>query len=247
MSTVLALESTHYHNFSVRTATDVVALKFPADTHSETLASIQTGNFLSSPGSDISSKLSNYYSWHWQRCETLGAFDLPHNARILDLGSGLGIVDLVAAKLLPEARFWLVDQNAMTYDPEHLVRHGQEHPYYNSWTVVEDLIASNQLSRQQFVLQPIDSAWPQDLDLLLSTWCWCWHIPFEIYWKSALASLRVGGKLCLDIRAQHLDQVVPVINEVLGPVSKLSAYQGFVGSIDESLPITGYRCLWQRQ
>ena len=228
MSTVLALESTHYHNFSVRTATDVVALKFPADTHSETLASIQTGNFLSSPGSDISSKLSNYYSWHWQRCETLGAFDLPHNARILDLGSGLGIVDLVAAKLLPEARFWLVDQNAMTYDPEHL-------------------IASNQLPRQQFVLQPIDSAWPQDLDLLLSTWCWCWHIPFEIYWQSALASLRVGGKLCLDIRAQHLDQVVPVINEVLGPVSKLSAYQGFVGSIDESLPITGYRCLWQRQ
>lgn len=246
MSIVLTFKLTIPHvDFSVVTQQQVVDLKFPTDNHSENLVNIQTGNFINSTEPDLSGKLGEYYSWHWQRCERLGAFDLTRDARILDLGSGLGVIDIIAAKLLPEARFWLVDQNAFTYDPDYYVRHGADHPWYNSWPVVEDLVVVNQLARQRFVLQPPDCAWPQDLDLVISTWCWCWHVPFEMYWPQVLQSLKIGGRLCMDIRQDH-DTIVPMISDELGQFPSMAPYQGFIGETQDHSLTRGARYVWQR-
>jgi hypothetical protein len=247
VSTVLTFKPTFPQiDFSVVTKFQNVDLQFPIDPLCENLVKIQTGNFINSAAPDLSGKLSEYYTWHWQRCERLGAFDLAADARILDLGSGLGILDIIAAKILPESRFWLVDQNDFTYDPAYYVRHGSDHPYYNSWPVVEELLTANQLARQRFVLQPPDSPWPQDLDLVISTWCWCWHLPFEMYWPQVLQSLRIGGRLCMDIRIDHLS-VVPMISEALGQTPVMSAYQGFIGETQDQTLNRGARYVWQRQ
>ena len=230
--------------FTVNTAQRPVVLRFPDDRQSMHVAQIQTGGFLNSPGQSPAQQMSHYYSWHWQRCENIGAWNVDSKARILDLGSGLSIIDLVAAKLLPDARFWLVDENNWTYDADTVVRHGLEHPYYNSWPLVHDLIGINDLDIKRFVLQPTDTAWPEELDLIISTWCWCWHLPLETYWPKVQQCLAIGGKLCVDIRQQHFSSMSEIISDAFGSEPVCTSYHS---NTLNSGDVTGWRCVWQRQ
>ena len=238
-------------SFDIDTERGPVTIRFPMDPDSVTIANIQTGNFfqhsVSDPVQNLIDNFADYYAWNWQQCEDIGTFDLAENARILDLGAGLSIIDLIFAQQRSDTKFWLVDRGINSYQADNIIKHGEDHPYYNSWLTVEQLIALNQIDRKRFTLQPPDGPWPTDMDLIISTWCWCWHVPFSIYWQRILASLKPGGRLCVDIRKEHFDELVPVINRALGSMPLVSLYQSTIEKIDHSKPVTGFRCLWQRQ
>ena len=73
------------------------------------------------------------------------------------------------------------------------------HGHYNSWSVVEDCVTSSGLDLNKFnFLDPTD-AWPVDVDLVISTYSWCWHYPKEAYWDRVQASLKIGGTLAIDV------------------------------------------------
>ena len=102
-----------------------------------------------------------------------------------------------------------------------------------------------QRDRKRFVLQPPDGPWPSELDLILSTWCWCWHVPIVTYLDSVLKSLARGGRLCVDVRYEHYDSMVAELSKHMGTEPRVVSYYGRPWIKDE-LP-RGYRCCWIRQ
>jgi SAM-dependent methyltransferase len=236
-------------SFDLALGSTLVTVKFPLDSNSIRLAHIQTGNFIklmtANSYDHLMANFAEYHSWQWQRCNQVGAWDLPENARILDLGSGLSVLDIILAQQRSDLRFWLIDRGVDTYQPDTVVTHGNDHPWYNSWITVEQQITANNLDRKRFVLQPPDGPWPSELDLILSTWCWCWHVPIETYLDSVLKSLAQGGRLCVDVRYEHYDSMVTELSKHMGTEPRVVSYYGRPWIKDE-LP-RGYRCCWIRQ
>jgi len=124
--------------------------------------------------------------------------DINSLKKVVDIGSGVSTPDLLASKYNPNAEFYLVDKSEYTRKTNGLY-YQDVHGHYNSWDVVEDCINSSGLDRSKFnFLDPIDE-WPTDVDLILSTFSWCWHYPKEVYWDKVLNSLKLGGSLLIDV------------------------------------------------
>lgn len=224
-----------------------LVLRFPMDDQSIRLAHIQSGNFIKQTlpsAENLREHFAGYHASQWQECDKVDAWDLPENARVLDLGSGLGVLDIIQALRRSDLRFWLVDRSRDEYH-DNPISHGSDHPYYNSWLTVEHLIQANGLDRKRFVLQPPDGPWPRELDLIISTWCWCWHLPLEVYIDSVLNSLALGGKLCVDIRHQHFEEISSQISTHMNSQPRITEYQGRPWISDPNPH--GYRCCWVRQ
>ena len=233
-------------SFEMRLAEQDIVLRFPMDDQTIRLAHIQSGNFIKQSlpsAANLCEHFAGYHVEQWHQCDRVGAWDLPEDARVLDLGSGLAVLDILQALRRSDLRFWLVDRNRDEYHV-HPVSHGPDHPYYNSWLSVEHLIRANGLDRNRFVLQPPDGPWPRELDLIISTWCWCWHLPLEVYIDAVLNSLALGGKLCVDIRHQHFEEINTQISTHMQSSPKIAEYHGRPW-IQDSHP-QGYRCCWTR-
>jgi SAM-dependent methyltransferase len=124
--------------------------------------------------------------------------DITKLKKIVDIGSGVSTPDLLASKYNPDAEFYLVDKAEYTRKVNG-VYYQDVHGHYNSWSVVEDCINASSLDRSKFnFLDPNDN-WPGSVDLILSTFSWCWHYPKETYWNKVKSSLKVGGYLLVDV------------------------------------------------
>jgi len=124
--------------------------------------------------------------------------DITKPKKIVDIGSGVSTPDLLASKFNPDAEFFLVDKAEFTRHTNGIY-YQDVHGHYNSWSVVEDCINSSGLDRNKFnFLDPNDN-FPTDVDLILSTFSWCWHYPKETYWNKVMSSLKVGGHLLVDV------------------------------------------------
>ena len=236
-------------SFDIVLESDTVALKFPMDDTSVRLSHIQTGNFIQQEihpsKTNLLTHFAEYHGWQWQQCNQVGTWELSENARIIDIGSGLAVLDMIMARRRSDLRFWLIDRGIDEYQTDLTVPHGVDHPYYNSWITVEQQIKLNDLDRKRFVLQPPDGPWPCEVDLIISTWCWCWHLPLETYLDRVIDSLAVGGRLCVDIRYQHFDYIAGELSKHLKSDPRIVSYQGRPW-IKDSTPC-GYRCCWIRQ
>ena len=143
--------------------------------------------------------------------------DVTKLKKIIDIGSGISTPDLLASKYNPEAEFYLVDKAEYTRKTNGIY-YQEVHGHYNSWNVVEDCIASSGLDRNKFnFLDPNDN-FPTDVDLVLSTFSWCWHYPKETYWSKVLSSLKINGLLLVDVLNLPDKDVVQEISEELGSV-----------------------------
>jgi hypothetical protein len=89
---------------------------------------------------------------------------------------------------------------------------------------------------------------PEDTDLIMSSYSWCFHYPKETYWQKVRDSLKTGGKLFLDVRLLQDRNMIQEINEefkslpTLIPIPESPAY---LDNPPTLIPgVVGYRCLW---
>lgn len=134
--------------------------------------------------------------FNWNRINSV--IDMPSFKKVVDVGSGVSMPDIISSALNPMAEYYLVDKSENTRVGNG--KYYQEfHGHYNSWSVVEDCVTSSGLDLGKFnFLDPAD-AWPVDVDLVISTYSWCWHYPKEAYWHRVQSSLKIGGTLAIDV------------------------------------------------
>jgi SAM-dependent methyltransferase len=156
---------------------------------------------------------------------SIGTIDgIDGGMKIIDVGSGIGIHDLLLYQKISNqgmsAKMFLVDKDAYINVRKGILFYEPEigYNFYNSWAPVENAILAIGLPRSDFMLMSPEDPWPIDSDLIFSTYSWCWHYPPEIYLDKLLASLKIGGKLILDVIHRLDRNFVEEISEVLGSV-----------------------------
>ena len=187
-----------------------------------------------------------FYSQQWRIMSNLGVYDdLPENPRILDVGSGVGFMDIVAyLHLGGAARFFLLDRGSLEAPKSE---YSKDYPFYHNWYTTKDVLASSGIAHPgdfTFLDQGQTRLWPQDLDLITSYASWCWHYPLNTYWPQAMSSLKIGGRLVLEISdypvrpadTETTEQIIERITWDLGadPVS------------NQYMTPNGRRCVWIR-
>jgi hypothetical protein len=143
--------------------------------------------------------VSNDYSKRFQEKEELGVFDnLNKSSVILNIGSGIGLLDIVLHQYIGGGKIILVDENKTTYN--HTVGHWSEtHGFYNSWDVFFDLINTSNISANNFVLSSPNDHWPEKLDLIMSSYSYLWHYPKNVYWNRIKPYALNKTNLCFDV------------------------------------------------
>lgn len=220
-------------------------------------ASIQAGRYLKNDTSNIDLHHKNFKEWNqmfWKQRENMGVFDLPKSAKIVDIGAGTSIVDLLLYSYIPDSKFYLIDGNSWditfkdTVTPS--VFFSKNYPIYNSWEVVSDAITTSKFDQTRFVLLNPESEFPKDVDAVTSYFSYCFHYPKEAYWDKILASLKKGGKLVLDVRLLKSTDVIGEISEEMkcDPVKfilpELPKYTDNYEIVESG--VIGYRCMWTR-
>jgi len=210
---------------------------------------IQSGLFLKGPGISLQLFFENFPEFNrywWKQREDMGVFDLPDNARILDLGCGTSVVDLLLASYLPKSEFWLVDKEGWGF--EKMVYYSEDYPNYHSWKPVKDAISSTGIEESRFTFLDAGDAFPEEIDCVMSSFSWCFHYPKERYWDKVKQSLKVGGKLMLDVRLLKDRDFIKEISEEFDcqpTLFEIGAIPKHIDSYTES-DVVGYRCLWTR-
>lgn len=195
-------------------------------------------------------KFTNWNQFFWDQRRNQGIFNLPENSKILDIGSGVAVIDLLLYSYINKSSFYLVDKDQ--FDITHLEEDLPKNPYaldyptYNSWNVVEDAIRTSNFDRSRFNFLDVDSDFPENVDAVTSYFSWCLHYPKEVYWDRVKNSLKKGGLLVLDVRPIHERDVIGEISEELKSNPTKHAFP--VVDIDSYKPVDDgvscYRCVW---
>lgn len=216
-------------------------------------SSMQNGGWGVKPNSDTYLNLHNKFfkPWHeklWNIRKDMGVFDLPDSAKIMDIGCGLAVMDLLLYSYANKPNVYLVDKEE-SFDPESQnyfdITYSEKHPFYHSWSPIVDAIETSGFDRNKFMfLEPNDS-FPNELDLVLSSFSWCWHYPKEFYWDRVLTSLKRGGKLYLDVKVLPDRNMIDEISEELKSEPKLVSIP-MPANPDYMDTGIGYHCLWTK-
>jgi len=216
------------------------------------LATLQSGLFAGS-GSELSKQLffENFPKWaqqHWDRCYNMGLFNLPNDPVVIDIGSGIAVIDLLLQKYLNSGTFYLVDKNQFEF--KNGIYYSSNYPFYNNWDPVHDAIKSSQMPNEKFLIQDPEDPWPES-DCISSYYSWCFHYPKDTYWQKVKQSLKVGGKLIVDVRLVKDNNVIEEISEEFKcePIkftypNMLPKHIDNFETVDPN--VLGYRCLWTR-
>ena len=161
----------------------------------------------------------------WELIQIAGYYDrLPNDPVILDIGSGIGLVDMLAYQYLPEtAKFYLVDKNEVTANLASYPQYSEDYFFYHDWTVTEDIIHSSNFNRDAFIFLDTQDNWPEQIDLITSYGSWCWHYPLSKYWDKVKSHLKIGGKLVIDVsdEAEADASVIETISNEFGSTATL--------------------------
>ena len=196
---------------------------------------------------------ANFARWHeycWKQREQLSTYEIPDGARILDVGCGVAVVDLLLYSYIPDSKIFLLDKPGTwetTIRPTK-VSYTDEHPFYHSWEPITDAIETSKFDKTRFTFLEPDDNFPEDMDLILSSFSWCFHYPKEVYWDKVINSLKKNGKLYLDVRILPDKDIINEISEALKSDPKILEVPKLpkhLDSFDNNRPdITSFRCLW---
>ena len=195
----------------------------------------------------------NFKGWHqycWEQRYKLSTYDIPNGSKILDIGCGVAIVDLLLYSYVPDSKFYLLDKPGTWHDSvrPNKISYTKEHPFYHSWEPILDAIKSSNFDKDRFNLMEPEDNFPEDLDLIISSFSWCFHYPKEIYWDKVLKSLKKGGKLYLDIRVLPDRDIIKEISDELNSEPIISEVPKLPKHLDNfpnnHKDLTAFRCLW---
>jgi len=196
------------------------------------------------------------FNW-WQNCQR-NIYDLPANSKIIDVGSGNSVLDLLLHQYMPDSEFYLVDRNNFINKDSNLGYPSSENPCWkHSWSVVEDAISTSNLDRSKFHFLDVNDDWNIEADMITSYMAWGMHFPKDVYWKRVLNSLKVGGRLLIDVNIAWEKEMIDEISDELNcrhtvitsiPIKipkPITPYSGEQPNRD-NLNIAAYRCSWTR-
>jgi hypothetical protein len=162
----------------------------------------------------------NFDSYHnnmWYLNQNFGIYDLPKNPTIIDVGTGTATMNMFIHKYLPNSKFYLVDRNQwIINDNPNKVRSHDNMCWKHDWSVVEDCITTTGLDRNNFVFLNQFDDWNFESDLITSSMAWGMHFHKSDYWQRCVDSLKIGGKLMLDINSHWLKSATKEIDEAFG-------------------------------
>ena len=179
-------------------------------------SNIQAGLYIKGEKSTLQTFYELFPKWYqmwWDRRRDQRLFELPNDAVIVDIGSGVAVQDLLLAKYLPESSYTLVDKEGFEF--KRGVFYETDYPEYNSWGPVVDAIKTSGINPDRFTMQGPDDEWPDEVDAVTSYLSYCWHYPKELYWQKVLDHLKVGGKFYADVRLLEDRDVMGEISEDL--------------------------------
>lgn len=157
----------------------------------------------------VSTRVTN----QWREKFELGVFNLPRNSSILDIGGGVGLLDIVLLKYLGDDSIsFILDKTAMTKKNKHW---GADHGFYNNKDVTLDLIKSNNIGSNQLKFIDPTEDWPEKLDLIMSNNSYMWHYPKETYWNKIRPYALANCKMAFDIfNRQDTDYVKEIEEDI---------------------------------
>lgn len=118
---------------------------------------------------------------------------LPKHCRsVLDVGGGLGGIDVLLAKHYPGLSVSILDG----VDDMPLVKSHSE--TFNNQRVAQDFLAKNGVEEVAFV-GVTDAIW-QQYDLIVSRRSWCFHYAPDVYAGLVRSVTRAGTPIIVDIR-----------------------------------------------
>ena len=206
----------------VRPFNTAVDIKWTRQYHMMAMAHSQTVNHPKWQAAEIRDLTVQAFSQRYQQIQD-GVYrymcpimaDLPADARILNVGSGIGTFELGLARVR-NWDFYLLDSHTTSHPLDYAREyHGQAHGFYNSWEPLADAVSTMNLDMSRFHCLRPDSAWPTDVDFIMSSFSWCWHYELATYFDKVLGALKPGGILCLDILNQTDSNAVQVISQAL--------------------------------
>jgi SAM-dependent methyltransferase len=240
------------YNLNVNTDRGTLTVKWNDANNLALWSNIQAGLYLQQTNSlqTFYEYFPRWYQMFWDARAKQGLFDIPNDSVILDVGCGVAVIDLLLAQYLPNSKFYLLDKEGFEFYPG--VYYDANYPEYNSWEPVHDAINATELDPKRFTLMNPESAWPEQVDVITSYLSYCWHYPKDTYWDKVLATLKVGGKLILDVRTLSDRDIVGEITEDMKsePIAhwfdiKLPAHIDNMPAPKEGMPIGG-RFVWTR-
>lgn len=110
-----------------------------------------------------------------QEFEAMAPFLPASVSSILDIGAGLGGIDVLLKDMYPDAMFHLMDGTGMA---KHRTSYRAEMEAYNDLHLT---VATMHLNGVNAIIYEIDPAAEIHADLVLSLYSWCFHYPSDVY------------------------------------------------------------------
>jgi hypothetical protein len=190
------------------------------------------------------------YQERWSWMEELFFKDISDKSKIVDIGCGSSIIDLLLCSYVSNSTFYLVDKEGdwpTNLNPRS-VSYSENHPFYHSWDIVEDAINTSGFDKKRFNFLNPENDFPDDIDLIMSSASWCWHYSKDQYWNRVMKSLKLGGKLFLDVRLLKDRDIIGEISEEFKSEPKCIKIPLMPEYLDNSPNVDpetiGYSCLW---
>lgn len=201
------------YNLNIETDKGSLSLQWSDANNLALWANLQAGFYLKNTNSlqTFYEYFPKWYQMFWDLRYKQGIFNLPENAEVLDIGCGVAVVDLLLSKYLPSSKFYLLDRDGYSFSTG--IYYDENYPKYHSWEPVIDAIKSSNLDPNRFVMMSPSDPWPEQVDAITSYFSYCWHYPKETYWAKILETLKIGGKLILDVRHLADRDIIEEISE----------------------------------
>jgi len=200
------------------------------------------------PETEFHVELSAILQRHWDRKIKLKAFDFDKKVDVLDIGSGVGFLDILLSKYLDNgSKFYLVDESRFT--PVKTQFKSNE-SFYNDWSVFEDLIEHSNASRDDFTLLSTTEEWPEKLDMIMSNHSYMFHYPKELYWSKVIKRVKSNKcRLVFDVLNLKDQDVVDEITKETSLACNIIEREFGLGEVwkDELHVVNGYyarSCSW---
>jgi SAM-dependent methyltransferase len=179
----------------------------------------------------------------WEKELNLKIFDdLPRSPKILDIGSGIGVMNMLAYQYLDNnPEFHLLDKAELRMPPCYF---GKEHTHYHSWEPVIDAIETSKFDKSKFKFIEPNDEWNDEYDLITSRGSWCWHYPFDVYWEKVRTHLKVGGRLYITMSPHALEDanIIAIISKEFGSMPRRT----FIKIQNDGIVQTSNECIWIR-
>lgn len=143
-----------------------------------------------------------YYQDMLNEVETLMPFLVARPVKILDIGCGIGGVDVLIDRLCEgAAEFYLLDKTQIDK-----IYYGMKPraAFYNDFQLSRQFLAENDVALERVHFVEVGDgrirSTGQTFDLIFSLISWGFHYPLSTYLEEALSALAPSGVIVLDLR-----------------------------------------------